>query len=336
MNIVYSSSDSYAPIAGVSIMSLLYNNRDADDLHIYMIDNHISYTNKERFQKLVSEYGREITFIPKPDLEKETGVTIETGRWNISTFFRLFLCTILPKDIDRCIYLDCDTVVRHSLKELWETDLGSCIVAAVDDCRSDRYKTELGLPEDSTYTNNGVLLIDLAGWREHEVEKDFFDFIVKHNGDITYVDQGVLNGVLAKQNLVKPIHTKYDAMTIFFDFNYEELLKVRRPEHHLSEQEYNETVSDPYIIHFTSCFYSGTRPWNQKNDHPFVDDYLKYKEMSPWRDTAPLPDDRKPAKKLMTTVCRTMPKGLMIASISVVHSKLYPMVRARKSKRKGA
>ena len=30
MNIVYSSSDSYAPIAGVSIMSLLHNNTDAD------------------------------------------------------------------------------------------------------------------------------------------------------------------------------------------------------------------------------------------------------------------------------------------------------------------
>ena len=100
----------------------------------------------------------------------------------------------------------------------------------------------------------------------------FFDFFLasgycgkSFHGDITYVDQGVLNGVLAKKNLVKVIHTKYDAMTVFFDFNFKDLMKVRRPEHHLSEEEYIEAVTDPYIIHYTSCFLSGTRPWNENN-----------------------------------------------------------------------
>ena len=272
MNVVYSSSDSYAPIAGVSIMSLLHNNTDADEINIYMIDNNISDENKKRFENMVDKFGRNIVFIPRPDLNKMAGVDIEVGRWNISTFFRLFLCTILPDNLDRCIYLDCDTVVRHSLREFWETDLEDKIVAAVDDCRSDRYKTELNLPCDSTYTNNGVLLIDLKSWREMNVEKDFLDFIIAHNGDITYVDQGVLNGVLAKKNLVKVVHTKYDAMTVFFDFNFKDLMKVRRPEHHLSEEEYIEAVTDPYIIHYTSCFLSGTRPWNENNNHPFVGD----------------------------------------------------------------
>lgn len=297
MNVVYSSSDSYAPIAGVSIMSLLHNNTDADEINIYMIDNNISDENKKRFENMVDKFGRNIVFIPRPDLNKMAGVDIEVGRWNISTFFRLFLCTILPDNLDRCIYLDCDTVVRHSLREFWETDLEDKIVAAVDDCRSDRYKTELNLPCDSTYTNNGVLLIDLKSWREMNVEKDFLDFIIAHNGDITYVDQGVLNGVLAKKNLVKVVHTKYDAMTVFFDFNFKDLMKVRRPEHHLSEEEYIEAVTDPYIIHYTSCFLSGTRPWNENNNHPFVGDYLKYKAMSPWKDFPQYPDARKKSKK---------------------------------------
>lgn len=334
MNIVYSSSDSYAPIAGVSVLSLLYNNKDADEINIYLIDNNISDENKQRFVDMADEFGRNIIFIPQPDLNEQAGVEIQAGRWNISTFFRLFLCTILPDDIDKCIYLDCDTVVRHSLQELWNMDLGDKVVAAVDDCRSDRYKIELGLSADSTYTNNGVLLIDLKRWRELNVEKEFFEFITARNGNITYVDQGVLNGVLAKKNLVKVIHTKYDAMTIFFDFNFSDLLKVRKPEHHLSEQEYNEAVSDPYIIHYTSCFMSGTRPWNEKNNHPFVGDYLYYKEMSPWKTFPQFPDDRKAAKKAMTKICNIMPKGMMIAVISLVHSKIYPAVRSLKSKNK--
>ena len=164
------------------------------------------------------------------------------------------------------------------------------------------------------------------------VEKEFLDFIIAHNGDITYVDQGVLNGVLAKKGLVKVVHTKYDAMTVFFDFNFKDLMKVRKPEHHLSEQEYSETVTDPYIIHYTSCFLSGTRPWNENNNHPFVGDYLKYKAMSPWKDFPQYPDDRKKSKKLMTSVCNAMPKGMMISVISLVHSKLYPMARALKQK----
>ncbi|MGN0490011.1 glycosyltransferase family 8 protein [Ruminococcus sp.] len=334
MNIVYSSSDSFSPVAGVSITSLLCNNKDTDEINIYLIDNDISEENKKKFVELTEKFGRNLVFIPKPDLNKQAGIQINVGRWNISTFFRLFLCTILPDDIDRCIFLDCDTVIRHSLKELWEMDLEGKIVGSADDCRSDRYKTELGLSPDSTYTNNGVMLIDLKAWREMNVEKDFLEFIVARNGDITYVDQGVLNGVLAKKNLVKVIHTKYDAMTIFFDFNFKDLMKVRRPEHHLSEQEYNETVTDPYIIHYTSCFLSGTRPWNEKNNHPFVGDFLKYKEMSPWKGFPPYPDDRKKSKKLMTTVCNIMPKGLMIATISLVHSKLYPMIRSLKSRGK--
>lgn len=330
MNIVYSSSDVYSPIAGVSITSLFENNKQAEEINVYLIDNNISQENKQRFLSLAESYGRNLVFIPQPDLNKELNFEIEVGRWNISTFFRLFLCTILPKDVERCIYLDCDTVVRHSLKELWEMDLEGKIVGAVDDCRSDRYKTELGLSTESTYTNNGVLLIDLKSWREIQVEKEFLQFIIEHNGDITYVDQGVLNGVLAKKGLVEVIHTKYDAMTIFFDFNFKDLMKVRKPEHHLSQEEYNEAVTDPYIIHYTSCFMSGTRPWNEKNNHPFVGDYLKYKAMSPWKDTPQFPDDRKFLKKAMTKICNILPKSIMIAIISIIHSKVYPIVRGMK------
>ena len=56
MNVVYSSSDSYAPIAGVSICSLLKNNTDADEINIYMIDNNISAENKQRFENTYNSY----------------------------------------------------------------------------------------------------------------------------------------------------------------------------------------------------------------------------------------------------------------------------------------
>ncbi len=164
------------------------------------------------------------------------------------------------------------------------------------------------------------------------LKRNFSDFIIAHNGDITYVDQGVLNGVLAKKGLVKVVHTKYDAMTVFFDFNFKDLMKVRKPEHHLSEQEYSETVTNPYIYSLYFVLFVGYTTMERKQHHPFVGDYLKYKTMSPWKDFPQYPDDRKKSKKLMTSVCNAMPKGMMIAVISLVQSKLYPMARALKQK----
>ena len=41
MNVVYSSSDSYTMVAGISMYSLLCNNKDAKELNIFMIDNQI-------------------------------------------------------------------------------------------------------------------------------------------------------------------------------------------------------------------------------------------------------------------------------------------------------
>ena len=38
MDIVYSSSDSYCEIAGISILSLLEHNRNVKELNLYLID----------------------------------------------------------------------------------------------------------------------------------------------------------------------------------------------------------------------------------------------------------------------------------------------------------
>lgn len=51
MNIVYSSSDSYAPIAGVSLYSLLKNNKQCKELSVFIIDNNISEKIKKNSQR---------------------------------------------------------------------------------------------------------------------------------------------------------------------------------------------------------------------------------------------------------------------------------------------
>ena len=64
MNIVYSSSDSYAQVMGVSLFSLLKNNTDSPELNIFIIDNNISDKNKDKVVSMCRSFDRGVTFKP--------------------------------------------------------------------------------------------------------------------------------------------------------------------------------------------------------------------------------------------------------------------------------
>ncbi len=329
MNIVYSSSDSYAEIAGISIVSLFENNKDEKDIVIYIIDNNISYENKKKLLNTANYYNRNIVFVPKVDLEKITNTKIYTGRWNIGTYFRLYLSSILPTDINRVIYIDCDTIIRQSLSEIYNINLGNCSVAGVDDCRSNLYRIDIGCEPNSIYINNGFMLIDLNKWRKQNIEDKFTEFISNRKGDCTYMDQAPLNGVLGPKNEIYELEAKYNAQRIFFDFSYKDLMKLRKPNHHLTEKEYNEAINNPVVVHFTPVFITGTRPWQKKDNHKFTCEYRKYKNMSEWKDAPYRKDDRKLKKKIMTILCRNCPKFIMIPIMSYLHATWYPKKRIK-------
>lgn len=333
MHIVYSSSDSYSEIAGISILSLLENNKGVEDINLYMIDNSISDENKRRLSEMVASYGRKIVYLDKPDIEKRSETEINVGRWNISTFYRLFLPSMLPEDIDRVLFIDCDTVILQDLSPLWQMDMGDKWVYGVDDCRGEGYRTNIGLNPEDNYINNGVLLIDLKAWRDNDVEKLFLQFIHDNQGDITYVDQGVQNGVMSKMKRSGFLHTKYNCLTVFFDFDYESLIRLRRPPVPRQKEEYAEATSDPAIVHFQSCFRSGLRPWNKGCKHKYAGKFLEYKAMSPWKNEPFRKDDRTGSQKLLNFVAHCLPKRLMVAIISFMHTKIYPKFRNRKQKK---
>ena len=326
MNIVYSSSDLFSEIAAVSILSLLINN-NRKHIHIYIIDNGIKKDNKNKLIQLVNDFKQEIDFLPIPDIEGMVGRKINVGRWNISTFGRCFLCSILPDNVDRLMFIDADTIVRHSLEDLYDSDMKGMALLGVDDCRGGKYRENIDLPYNHEYINCGFMFVDLKLWRKLNVEKEYVQFMNDKNGDITYMDQGVINGVLGKKDLVGLIHPRYNCQRLYFDFSYEDFIRIRKPAFHYKKEEYEEAIKDPTIVHFTTCFITGTRPWNEIDRHPFKNEFQSYKKKTPWGENLYWPDNRKTGKKLMAFVCQHMPRRMMISGISFVHTKIYPMVR---------
>ena len=332
MDIVYSSSDSYCEIAGISMLSLLEHNRNVKELNIYLIDNNTSEDNKQKLEGMIADFGRTLTYSNHPDIEKRSATEINVGRWNISTFYRLFLPSMLPETVKKVLFIDCDTLVMQDLTPLWEMDMGDKWLYGVDDCRGEAYRTNLGLKPEDNYINNGVILVDLEAWRKNNVEEMFLQYIRTNQGDITFVDQGVQNGVLSKLGRSGLLHPKYNCMTIFFAFNYKNLIKLRKPPVPGDPAQYQEAVENPAIVHFQSCFRMSIRPWVEGCKHPYAKNYLEYKTKSPWKDTPMMPDDRTIPQKLLSFCTGIMPEGLMVDSISFVHTKIYPFARNLKQR----
>ena len=333
MNLVYASSNQYAPICGVSLLSALKANADSETINIYIIDNGINDENKAKLEQIARQFGRKLFFLDSPDLEKLTGVHIAIGQWNIATFFRLFLHRMLPKSEKRAIYLDCDTLIRHSLEPLENWPLEDAMYAGADDCRCDLYRIDVGSKPGEVYINNGVLVANLERLREKDPLNDFIDFIRMRNGDVTYVDQGVLNGVLGPKNEIREIPPKYNAQRIFFDFSFDEIMRLRKPEYHCSREEYEQAVSDPVVVHFTPVFTTAIRPWQEDDKHPFTKEWLAIRNESPWAELPLDPFRPRPKKKAMYLFSKISPRFFVIFVGTLAHSYFYPKGRIRKAKR---
>lgn len=322
MNVVYSSSDSYSMVAGISMYSLLENNQSVDELNIFLIENGMSQENKDKFTTMCQKFNRQITFIPISDNEQLTNSSINIGRWNISTFARLFYSSMLPEWVDKVIHIDCDTMIMSSLEPLWNIDMKDKIVAGAYECIGDSYKTEVGMKPDDIYISAGNIMLNLAEIRRRKLEENFKKFIQNHR-HLSFVDQPVLNACTTNEDkLLIPLN--YNAYSIVFYLNYKNAKKAKRVSRYYTESQVLDAVSNPCIVHFTTCFMDGTRPWIENNNHPMIKQYLDYKQKSEWADTPLWKDNRSVVKKLGGKMFNILPQGFVAGSIGIVHDKILP------------
>lgn len=323
MNIVYSSSDSYAPIAGVSMYSLLENNQSTEKLTIYVIDNNISEKNKARFEQLCVTFQRELIFVPVDKLTRLVDDSVDIGRWNISTFARLFEASLLPESVEKVIHIDCDTMILDSLETLWNVDLTGKIVAGAYDRIGEQFKAELGLTPDDTYINAGNIVLNLKEIRRTGMEEVFAEYIRTHS-QLSFVDQAVINACVpnvAKQLL--PL--RYNTYSLVYYVRYENLNRVKKCKLYYTREEVHEAIDHPCIVHFTTCFMDGTRPWMENNFHPMLTQYLAYKSKSPWEDEPLWKDPRGVAARMVYRLFRVLPQVLVTAAVGVVHNYVLPL-----------
>ena len=302
LNIVYSSDNNYCAYMGVSISSVLENNRNFKNINLFIIDNDITIENKNKLISLVKSYNRQIFFIDFNKYKRYLNLNME---WDISisSYARLFVCSILPLEIQKVLYFDCDTIIVDNLEELWNENIDEFYVAGVCDTVPSNVKKMVGLKSTDFYINAGMLLINLKKWREDNLENKFLEFIDGHNGNVIHHDQGVINGVI-KNKKILPV--KYNLMTSYYMMKREEIVKFYNVEDEFyNNEEIKEAIKSPVYIHYTPGF--TTRPWVKRCKHPKVDLFWKYLRITPWKDLKPIKNNEKARVKIVNWIYLNIP-----------------------------
>jgi lipopolysaccharide biosynthesis glycosyltransferase len=280
LTVVYSTDDNYAQHTGVSIISLFENNKDINKIMIYIIENDISQSNKNKLQAIINDYGRAIQFVDFAVYKKKLQLNLLTPI-SLSSYGRLFIADMLPPDINTVVYLDCDIIVTQTLKEICEESIEPYYLAAVEDSIADDIKASVGMDIVRRYINAGMRVINLKKWRAENLQERFIEFLKMYNGAVTHHDQGVINGCLNKN--IKILHPKFNAMTPLFTMSRKNIIKYYHiTGEYYTQQDINEAIKNPVLIHFTAGF--TCRPWEMGCSHPKRDLYRKYLEKSPWKD----------------------------------------------------
>ena len=276
MNIVFTADDHFIRQVTTAVISILENNKDTQ-LSIYLLSKGITNKHKSILKKMVEGYSQSFFFIEIKDLTEYFNEAIDTGGWNDIVLARLFFDIMLPSHIDRLIYLDGDVIVRHSLLDLWNTDLGSKILGmVVEPTASKTRKKDLGITPKGSYYNAGVMLIDLKKWREKKIKERILRYYKAHNNYLFANDQDAINGELKDE--IYPLPITYNYCNTYYYYPYTAIRKMI-PDYNLgTKDDYMKAIADPCIIHFLG----EERPWREGNKHIYRNDFIKYYKMTPF------------------------------------------------------
>lgn len=179
IHIACNIDSNYVRHCAVTLVSLFENNRK-EQITAHIIARDLSDAEKKILIDLAAPYGNRVCFY-EPDIKLLEGFTIRkfSKRISMATYYRCILSELLPVDIDRLLYLDCDIVIVGDISEYWNTPLNDETgVAAVADMGCDdaaRYEI-LKYPMEDSYFNAGVLLINLDYWRKNDVAHACVDY----------------------------------------------------------------------------------------------------------------------------------------------------------------
>ena len=299
INLVVAADDRYAMPLGVAVRSAL-ERIHGDTPRVFILDDGISNSNRDRVLASWSGLPVQPEWIPLDETHISQLNTLPVSSINelqyISrcTFARLMLGDLLLHDVDRVIFLDCDTLVRADLGDLWAIGQDGKVVMAVQDyyihtlghpAISDSMPD--GMPSASPYFNAGVLVIDVELWRRHRIGAHCIEYLEQYKERNRFMDQNALN--VALYGKWKVLDHRWNQQQFIHGTSLQHLP--------MNREQYTAAKNNPCIIHFTT----GDKPWLAACRHPDRKLFFEQLDKTAWSGLRP-PQDTGSVMSLEDTI----------------------------------
>lgn len=204
INILCATDNNYAPYCGIMLTSLFDSNKDCHFVVYIFEDGSVAKENVDKYQRLAKKYGNEVV-LKTIDENMVKGFPLKDNTYiTIPTYYRLLAAELLPDEIDKVIYLDCDIIINGDIKPLWNFNLNGLALAGARDCMPsvDLTCSRLGYPMLYDYINAGVLIYNLDYWRKNGLAEKVVDYINVDAPRLIWMDQDALNGALFDKKIL--------------------------------------------------------------------------------------------------------------------------------------
>jgi len=264
INVCVACDDHFAPHAGALIASIVANKNTEDSPRFFILSDKLSERVKQQFREMTNQWNVHLSIVDCSDAMFQG---LPTWRGKHNTYFRLAIHRLLPDDITKAFYLDCDMIATTSLAPLFDTDLSGKYAAVVSEGRDSVFTTH-----DSPYFNAGMILFNLEKYRDDNMEHKAIELGNRRLSEIEVVDQDLLNEVFAGNVVYASSAWNQEGWN---PQDYCNLLAQSA----LDKEEMQAACFDHKIIHFKQP--SG-RPWRAFSKHPLRNLYWKYLRMTPF------------------------------------------------------
>lgn len=249
MNLLFTIDRGYMEHVEDCIGSILrFPSEDGYD--IYIMHSDLTEEDKAQISRHIADKRARLHFIYVDRDMFE--VFPESDRYPRLIYYRIFAAQLLPKDLDRILYLDGDTIVINSLEELYEMDFdGNYFLACthVKKLMNKINQCRLGA-EEVPYINSGVMLMNLQALRENVDEERVIQFVLNKKNVLVLPDQDVISALYGDK--VKIIDTmKYNLS--------DRMLYLHNSDIRNKKIDLQWVRENAVVIHY----YGKQKPWNK-------------------------------------------------------------------------
>lgn len=288
LNVLYQFDNNYAPYAGISMLSLCENNKDIGAINIYCAAMDVAKENIQMLNATVEKYNRKIIYMNvQSSLEQIRKMDARPWNGSLATWIKIFIIKELIGKVDTLLYIDSDTLIVGSLKELCYFNFHGKAMACVIDALAFPRLKRLKIEQNQYYFNAGIMFFNLRYFEGHNLFfHNMIDHLEKNIHRYSMNDQDLLNDFFCDN--IQKMNPKYNFQGVHFMYPDDIYYKVYGTYQYYSMEEIKEGRADTRIIHYIRAV--GDYPWDEGSYHPLRDEYLKWKNISLWKN---LPDRRK-------------------------------------------